>query len=792
LSADSSPTSRKQGRPPRASPRIWLHRALAAIGIPALILLGLEGGLRLAGFGETVRFLVTDETPGFLRTNPEFVSSFMPSSFDLRPLNFRVAARKPPNTVRIVVLGESAAQGIPVPSFGFAAQLRAQLRARYPDRDIEVINTGIVAINSHVVYQIAREMAGLEPDLFVVYMGNNEVVGPYGPGCAYLSVMPPLWVIRLSVFARSTRTGQLMMALAGRLARGGRPPPEWGGMSMFVNSSVAGDDPRLDAVYRNFESNLRDIVGVAARSGAGTVLCTVASNLRDCAPLLSLHRAGLSGADLAAWGRSFNKGRIEWLLEKGGPARADLLESLRIDPQYADAAFMLGSLELEAGDVAAARQHLFDAEHWDALRFRPDPRINEIIREVAAEGPSRVRLLDAALQMGSDPTSGATLPGRGLFFEHVHFDWDGNYQLGRAMAEAAEEVLYGERKGAFPWLDSQGCAAALAYTAHERLNVLQKIATIIQNPPFTNQLTYFEDEARLARDLKQAEADRGDPAKLRQAKEVAETAIARDEGSADLARLEEEIDDDLGDVAGALAQAQRARGLQPGSFALDADVAIKLSRLGRFDEAEGLLRRTAASCPPRDRPALAPAFADLFTRTKRFEEGERYLDGEISRFPNDESLRLLRGRLARLAGDGAAAERIFRGVLAGDPGNQAALEALVNFLGQSGRADAAETEILSAFDHQPRNQANNLRAAIIYDRRGDDPHAIPCLLAAERSGPVTSALELQLARKLFGLHRLDETLTHLAEARRISAYEGDPAATDAIAQAIANIWTQLH
>ena len=63
------------------------------------------------------------------------------------------------------------------------------------------------------IYQIAREMAGFEPDLFLVYAGNNEVVGPYGPGCAYLSQMPPLWVIRASVFVRSTRTGQLLGSL---------------------------------------------------------------------------------------------------------------------------------------------------------------------------------------------------------------------------------------------------------------------------------------------------------------------------------------------------------------------------------------------------------------------------------------------------------------------------------------------------------------------------------------------------------------------------------------------------
>lgn len=792
MSAESPPKNRRPRRAPQASPRIWLFRALAAVGIPALLFLGLEGGLRLAGIGETVRFLIRDEKPGYLRTNPDFVSSFMPSSFDLRPLNFRILARKPPNTMRIVLLGESAAQGIPAPPFGFAAQLRAQLRARYPGRDVEVINTGIVAINSHVVYQIAREMADYSPDLFVVYMGNNEVVGPYGPGCAYLSEMPPLWVIRLSVFVRSTRTGQLVMSLAGKLAHGGRPPAGWGGMSMFVDNAVAGDDHRLEGVYRNFEANLRDIVRVASRAGAGTVLCTVASNIRDCAPLLSLHRAGLSAEDTAAWGRAFNRGRIEWLLGKADAARADLGDALKIDPHYADTAFMLGKLELDAGDVAAARGHLVDAEHWDALRFRPDPRINEVIRAVARENPARVRLLDAALLMGSDPASDAPPAGRDLFFEHVHFDWEGNYRLARSMAEASEETLDRGVRSPQPWLDSPGCAAALAYTSHERLGVLQKVGGIIQNPPFTNQLTYCEDEARLSRDVALARADRLDPAKLRHSKETAEAASAADPGSPDLAKISEEIDDDLGDVAGALADAQRARGLEPRNFALAGDEAIKLSRLGRFGEAESLLRQTAASCTPRDRAAMAPAFADLFTRTKRFDEGRRYLDGEIAARPGDESLPVLRGRLAAFAGDSAAAERDFRGVLASNPANQPALEALVALLGESGRTADAEREILGAVDRQPRNVANNLRAAVIYDTRGDAQHVIQCLRAAERSGPVSSAVEVQLARKLFLDHKVDETLEHLAEARRISLYEGDPAATESVSQAIESIWSQLH
>jgi tetratricopeptide (TPR) repeat protein len=788
LRADPKNSDRDPGRPRPAHGRIWLYRLIAAVGIPAALLLALEGCLRLSGYGRPATFLIPDSRPGFVRTNPDFLASFMPGSFDLRPLNFRVAIRKPPNSMRVVVLGESAAQGIPVPSFGFAAQLRAQLRARYPGREIEVINTGIVAINSHVVYQVARELAGYSPDLFVVYMGNNEVVGPYGPGCAYLSEMPPLWVIRLSVFVKSTRTGQLAASLVGRLGARHGAPAEWGGMAMFANNAVAGDDPRLDAVYGNFRQNLRDIVRVARGSGAETILCTVVSNLRDCAPLLSMHRAGMTPEDLEHWRLSFSRGRIEWLLGKTDRAAADLKDALRMDPQYADTAFMLGSIEMAGGESTDARIHFIEAEHWDALRFRPDARINQIIRETAAESASGVRLVDAATDLGSDARSTVEPAGRNVLFEHVHLDWNGNYRLARSIAEAFSPADGGKSA----WLDSAACSAAVGYTRHGRLSVLQKIATIVQNPPFTNQLTYPEDQARLERDFAAARADEEDPAQKAEAKRVIGAAAAADPNNADLAKLAEGIDDDLGDTESSLGEAARAEDLQPWSYALESDRAIKLSRLGRYSQARALLAATSASSTERDRAAMAPAYADLFTRSRNLDGGIRYLDDEISRRPADRSLVILRARLLVLSGDKAGAEREYRAVLKADPASQPALEGLLRILAESGKADAAEAETISAVDSQPSNLANNLRAAILLDGRHDDAGAVKCLLAAEKSGAVTSAVEFRLAQGLFKLGDFDGTLTHLAIARRISVYEGNPSTTDSIDRAIDSLWSRLH
>src|SRR5258708_39991338 len=122
--------------------------------------------------------------------------------------------------------------------------------------------------------------------------------------------------------------------------------------------------------------------------------------LKNCAPLRPLLSVGLSSVKLAAWQRAFDRGRLAWRLGEVAAARTDLQEARRLDPQYADTLFMLGSLELQASKMEAARSLLLEAEHWDALRFRPDPRLNDSIRQVARATPA-VSLLDAEIGRAS-------------------------------------------------------------------------------------------------------------------------------------------------------------------------------------------------------------------------------------------------------------------------------------------------------------------------------------------------------------------------------------------------------
>ena len=75
--------------------------------------------------------------------------------------------------------------GEPMEEFGLARQLACLLSTRHPGQRFEVVNAAMTAINSHVIADIAREASRLQPDVFVLYIGNNEVVGPFGPGTVF-------------------------------------------------------------------------------------------------------------------------------------------------------------------------------------------------------------------------------------------------------------------------------------------------------------------------------------------------------------------------------------------------------------------------------------------------------------------------------------------------------------------------------------------------------------------------------------------------------------------------------
>ena len=459
----------------------------SAVVVPVLVLVLVEGGLRIGNVGFRTGLLVPCTIHGQAAScyNLFFPAPFFPPGMIKSPQVYAIPLQKPSNTFRIFVLGESAAMGDPDPAYGFSRYLEVMLRERYPSVNFEVVNTGSVAINSHVLLPIARELADQKPDVFILYSGNNEVVGPYGPGTALTSSgRLSLPLIRASIYARSTRLGQL-------LTRIGTQKREWRGMEMFLDKQVRASSPQMRGVYVNFENNLRDTIAVARRSGAKVIVSTVATNLRDCAPFGSLHKENLSPDALRSWSALFERGSA--LEQQGSYDEALKVYSAAasIDGEYAELEFRIARCLGSLGNYKEAKEHFARARDLDTLRFRADSKINEINRSAAASFPG-AELLDADAILGQESANGVV--GSDLIYEHVHLTPRGNYVLARAMYSqiAASLAARNEHPVASDVPSETECERLLALTGNDRARLNQEMMRRLQEPPFTNQLNHSE------------------------------------------------------------------------------------------------------------------------------------------------------------------------------------------------------------------------------------------------------------------------------------------------------------
>lgn len=473
--------------------RYWSARVAIAVLVPVLLIVLAESALRLFNVGYSTNLMEPCRVHGqpYSCYNPFFAAPFFPPGVIKTPQFYTIPNQKPPGTYRIFVFGESAAEGDPDFAYGFSRYLEVMLRDRFPALRFEMVNTGMVAINSSVIRLIARDLASYKPDFYIVYSGSNEVVGPYGPGTVLTSSFLSRPMIRASIFVRSLRLDQL-------LSSAGTQRSEWRGMEMFLNKQVRADSPGLGAAYDNFAANLKDILTAGQNSGARVLLSTVATNLKDCAPFASLHREGLTPEALRSWSSLVQQA----MAKEGAGGYAEALplytKAAQIDDQYAELHFRMARCQWILGDFAAAKDHYTRARDLDVLRFRADSRINDVIRSVASSAGPNVQLLD--MQALFDSESHYGVPGSEFLYDHVHLTPAGNYLLARSAFEKIVAVLpatvHNSARSTDPPSESE-CERLLAFTNRDRARVAAEMADRLQRPPFTTQLNHVEQVQNL-------------------------------------------------------------------------------------------------------------------------------------------------------------------------------------------------------------------------------------------------------------------------------------------------------
>ncbi len=725
--------TKDEGAQQALSGRTWLFRLTALLGVTVGFFALLEIGLRITGFGYPVGYFVPSPTgeKGVLVENQQFSRRYFSRPLMRIPQSAAFEKSKPAGTLRVFVFGESAAEGDPSPSFGFARILGVLLEDRYPGRRIEVINTAVTAINSHVIRPIASECAEYDGDFWVVYMGNNEVVGPFGSGTVFGPQAPSLPLIRANIAVKSTRIGQVMDGLMQGSARNGSPE-EWGGMEMFLDQQVALSDPRTAAVYAHFQRNLVDMVEAGIRSGAKVVLSTVGGNLRDCPPFASLHRRDLSASEQSDWDTDYQAGVA---LESAGRldgAMAKYEEARRIDDQFAELHFRMARCLAQLHQPEKASEHYQRARDLDTLRFRCDARLNGTIRETAAAYSGRgVRLADAEAAFRDATRDG--VPGREWFHEHVHLTPAGNYLVALEMAKQVVRSVAGDaseaRVSAGSFLPMDECERRLGLTIFNRVQMAEEMAKRVSRPPFTHQLGHAEDVARHEAEVAALQARSRTNA-------VAAIGLYREA----LARRPEDwrLHDNFAGVllqAGAAAEAAEqwrevVRLLPHRTLTYDLLGSVLLEQ-ALFDEAAACYERVLGIDPD-------------------------FLEGRIG---------LGRARLGQNRTTDAIA--LFRRAVAEKPGSARVYNHLGLALLQSGKASEAGAAFREALRVEPGfvTARLNLGTALMTEGRGVD--AVANYRDAIRESPGNPTLRLELVKALTKLGRGAEALDESRETARL-------------------------
>lgn len=421
---------------------------LIALSLPVLLFGGLELGLRIfwkSGWSPLFQTAPVGEGR-WLVANPTvasrwFAAERQPPAAD--PDLF--AAEKPANGFRVVVMGESSAQGFPWPRTGsFPRLLRSVLRDALPKDSVEVINLGIAATNSFAMLDLVDEVIAERPDAVLIYAGHNEYYGVLGAASSEGFGAPSPAVTRFLLRTQRLRTVMLARRWVARLRAPKVAPGDAQAAASFMESvardrNIVLDGPVYQKGVAQYEENLGLLVGKLRAAGVTVLLASIPGNVRDQRPFAS---------------------------EGNGPAVA---------------AFQEGAAALRAGDTAAARAAYLKARDLDVIRFRAPTPFRAVAQRVAtAQGAIYVPVAEAF-----DSVAPGGIPGTELFLEHVHPTASGYSLVARTFWEAlrglpglASRI---ERANVREWSSYE---AARHLTPFDERLVQHRVATLTTRWPF--------------------------------------------------------------------------------------------------------------------------------------------------------------------------------------------------------------------------------------------------------------------------------------------------------------------
>ena len=463
-----------------------------SLSIPILVLLGLEGILRIIGYGNSHQlFIPVPNQPAYMQPNPQVIQRYFPSP-DAAP-NVAIdtqffLAHKPKDSLRIVAMGGSTAAGFPYGRFGAPAGiLQHRLKGLYPQRHIEVINVAMSSINTYMLRDFVDEVLAIEPDAIYIYAGHNEYLGVMGVGSSYQGLgSHGLNLLYLTL--KEWRLVQLLQSILLKISSSSDISHADTGAgsnnhasrtvmaSIAKNQSIAFDSPAYLSGISQFNDNLQHIITQFGIAKLPVFLSTIASNDRDQAPFNSTYQLP------------------ESVLSEINAAQLSLSDIQRIYQQhsyhalvnYRYAQALLNQQRVNHqnkstdNNLTLSSKHFTNARNLDGLRFRAPEHFNAIITELA-QAHSHVHLVNGKAMLNAASVDG--IIGNDLMLEHLHPNAQGYTLL--AHSALAAMVEHGLLPPA-PYQDTQNIAQQhTQVSAADIIFAQHKINNLTSDYPFT-------------------------------------------------------------------------------------------------------------------------------------------------------------------------------------------------------------------------------------------------------------------------------------------------------------------
>ncbi len=367
--------------------------------LPVFIVILLEFSLRLFNYGRTYdQWIAAGD--GRLTLNPEIAFRYFYNTDRVPSANHNYFDEiKKENSYRVFVMGGSSAAGFPYsPNGAFSRYIRKRLELLYPERNIEVVNIAMSAINSYALRDMLPGVLEKQPDLIIIYAGHNEYYGALGVGSVE-TLGDTRFIVNTVIWLNRFKTFELIRDLIKSVSGWFSSPVKSDGTLMARMSQrqlIPFYSEKYFSGLNQYEGNLRDILEIARDKKVPVILGRLVSNLKDQKPFESIRESEYPPAN-----------------EIFKSAREKLISNRISD---ADSLFRF-------------------AKDLDALRWRAPEKLNQIIEDLGKEFNYPVVKLDSVLNVES--ING--IVGDDLITDHLHPNLRGFQIIGREIFDKGIE-----------------------------------------------------------------------------------------------------------------------------------------------------------------------------------------------------------------------------------------------------------------------------------------------------------------------------------------------------------------